>query len=276
MDQTPLPADTDALVIVLQAWLTRFPRTQTKVPPLSHYTGVEGLLGICSSNSIWATCAQYSNDRSEVLYAQSVAKEVLDEFFQGRQPTKSAEFVRSFLEKHTGLVEGIEVTDAYIISFCESSDLLSQWRAYGKTAGFEMRFHSLMKPVALLATEVPTVGSPAMDGVRVVRVEYDKPAQKEMLVRILQGATEVLDTIEAQNPGRKHLDVGVAALAALELLAWLYGIKHPSFSEEKEWRIVAFSKTRCSCVLSHLQTSRRIKISRREALACPLCEIEAE
>ena len=83
---------------------------QTKVPPLSHYTSAEGLLGICSSNSIWATCAQYSNDTSEVLYAQSVAKEVLNEFFQGRQLTESAEFVRSFLEKKTGLVEGTSLT----------------------------------------------------------------------------------------------------------------------------------------------------------------------
>jgi hypothetical protein len=153
---------------------------------------------------------------------------------------KGTEFVRSFLERHTGLVEGIEVTDAYIASFCESSDLLSQWRAYGKTAGFEMRFHSLIKPEkALLVSEVPSLGSPAMDRVKVVRVEYDKPVQKEMLVRILEGATRVLDTVEAQNPGR-NLDVGVAALAVLELQAWMYGIKHPSFSEEKEWRIVAF------------------------------------
>ena len=229
------------MVRVLQVWLTRFPRVQTKVPPLSHYTSAEGLLGICSSNSIWATCAQYSNDTSEVLYAQSVAKEVLNEFFQGRQLTESAEFVRSFLEKKTGLVEGIEITDAYMASFCEASDLLSQWRGYGKTAGFELRFNSLVKPHTPSATEVPAVGSPAMDGLKLVRVEYNKPAQKEMLVCLLEGTSEVLETLEAQ-PESKYLHVGVAALAALELMTWLYRVKHPSFAEEKEWRIVAFPK----------------------------------
>lgn len=234
MDDEPF-LDVPSLALIFKAWLNRFPPTQAKVPPLSHYTSAEGLLGICSSNALWATCAQYSNDRSEGLYAQSVAKEVIEEFLQGRSLTKSGESVRRFLERQTGLIAGTEMKDAYLTSFCESRDLLSQWRAYGKTAGFEMRFESLV-------TDVQTIGSPAMDPVRLVQIEYDKQAQKEMLIRILEGTLEVLETVEAQNTGLKFPDVGVAAFAAIELMRWLYAIKHPSFSEEKEWRIVAFPK----------------------------------
>lgn len=234
MEQKTFP-EIDALALVLNAWLKRFPRKQAKVPPLSHYTSAAGLLGICSTNVLWATCAQYSNDRSEVLYAQSVGKEVIEEFLQGKNLTKGGEFLRTFLERQTGLIEGIEVKDAYITSFCESKDLLSQWRAYGQTAGFEMRFGPLV-------TEDQSIGSPAMGTVTLVQVEYDRQVQKEMLIHILNGALEVLKTVEAENLGLKFLDVGVATFAALEFMQWLYGIKHPSFSEEKEWRIVAFPR----------------------------------
>lgn len=148
-----IPADhIDSLLVAAKAWFRRFPRKQLKVPPLSHCTGVTGLLGICSTNGLWATCAQYSNDISEGVYAQSIASEVMENFFQNRPLTESGQVVKSFLELQMGR-KGAEVGDVYITSFCESSDLLSQWRAYGKTAGFEIRFDSLTKPQSPFQSE---------------------------------------------------------------------------------------------------------------------------
>lgn len=243
MGQSPLAPVADDLTLTFPAWLRRFPLTPVKAPALSHYTTSDGLHGICSSNAVWATCAQYSNDRSEVIHAQSVAKEVFDEFFKtDREMSVGGQFVKSFLQKNAGLVDGREITEAYIASFCESSDLLSQWRAYGNAAGFEIRFQSLTEPSPIVPLEIPLVGSPVVDAVRLVRVEYDQLAQRQMLVECIHGAYEVLGNLEAQNPERTNLHVAVAALAALELIVRMYRIKHPSFSEEREWRIIGFPK----------------------------------
>ncbi len=243
MAETSPAAVADDLTITFPAWVRRFPLTPSKAPPLSHYTTSEGLQGICSSNAIWATCAQYSNDRSEVLHAQSVAKEVFDEFFKkGWEVSVGGQFVKSYLQKSAGLGDDGEITEAYVASFCEASDLLSQWRAYGKTAGFEIRFESLTVPSPIVPLEKPLVGSPAVDAVRLVRVEYDRQAQKQMIFDCINGAYEVLGILEAKNPGRTNLHVAVAALATLELIVRMYRIKHPSFSEEKEWRIIGFPK----------------------------------
>jgi hypothetical protein len=45
---------------------------------VSHYTTAPGLLGICRTNALWATCAQYSNDRSDALYGAEIAKGLFD------------------------------------------------------------------------------------------------------------------------------------------------------------------------------------------------------
>jgi hypothetical protein len=175
---------------------------------------------------------------SEVVYAQSIASKVMGEFFENQPLTSSGEFVKGFLESKMGH-KGTEVPDAYITSFCESSDLLSQWRAYGRTAGFEIRFDSLTRPNAFLATEVLALGSPVVDRVKLIRVEYDEPLQKQMLVDILNGTLEVLTTLEE---GNSAINIAVAVFATLAATEWLYSIKHETFSEEKEWRIVAFPK----------------------------------
>lgn len=72
------PFDISTFSVVADSWQKRFPPPeQVKVPQLSHYTTAEGLLGICRSNSLWATCAQYSNDLSEVEYAREIASALI-------------------------------------------------------------------------------------------------------------------------------------------------------------------------------------------------------
>lgn len=44
---------------------------------LYHYTTLEGLKGIISSNALWATHYKYLNDSSEVDYARSIISEAL-------------------------------------------------------------------------------------------------------------------------------------------------------------------------------------------------------
>jgi hypothetical protein len=201
---------------------------EPQVPQLSHYTNAEGLLGICTNNHLWATCAQYSNDVSEVIYAQSVARELIQKFFQGRSLDEREKRIKSMWELDT---DPDTNADAYITSFCESKDLLSQWRAYGKSAGFEIRF---------LGLTTLALRSPAVTETVLTRVVYRKEEQQSALESVFREALKVLDTHDRSRKGSDKFFTVVSALSLLQIKRWLYSIKHPSFAEEKEWRIIAF------------------------------------
>jgi hypothetical protein len=115
-----------------RSWL-RFPdRTKAKPSRLFHYTSQAGLLGIVTSNVLWATNALYLNDSSELDYGLSVARKRL------RSMAGGTDLVREFLRRADllldlpGLLPG---RNFYACCFCEDPDLLSQWRAYADRGG---------------------------------------------------------------------------------------------------------------------------------------------
>src|ERR1019366_3184025 len=93
-----MPSTGNVWNAVSAALENHIPPEQSMVPQLSHYTTTEGLLGICKNNHIWATCAQYSNDISEVTYAQSVAGEVMQTFFTGCRLSELGERLKALWE----------------------------------------------------------------------------------------------------------------------------------------------------------------------------------
>jgi len=77
---------------VLDRWfevLKNEPPRMVDAPILHHYTNAFGVQGIVSSNSLWATATQFSNDLSEIEYAVSIATEVIEERW-GHQKRVSA------------------------------------------------------------------------------------------------------------------------------------------------------------------------------------------
>jgi hypothetical protein len=54
-------------------------------PVLHHYTDAFGVVGIISSNSLWATATQFSNDPSEIEYAAGIAMELIREMWGGKE-----------------------------------------------------------------------------------------------------------------------------------------------------------------------------------------------
>jgi len=139
-----------------------------------------------------------------------------------------------FTQKTTPATE--ETPDAYLISFCETSDLLSQWRAYGKSAGFEIRFNSLTSD----NNPYGDLQSPAVSMLRLVRIEYDLAAQKENLRTIIQNSVECLSTLLDTGSLSSEVEPLAAFFATMEMLVWFYSSKHPKFAEEREWRVIAF------------------------------------
>jgi hypothetical protein len=101
------------------------------VPPrLSHYTDASGLSGIVRSGSLWATHIYYLNDSQEFRYGS----QVIHEYFTGElasRPDHERDSLRLLHDCYRSQVALWEsIADPYIVCFCQTANLLSQWRAY--------------------------------------------------------------------------------------------------------------------------------------------------
>lgn len=180
---------------------------------LWHYTNAIGLIGILSSKRLWATHARFLNDAQELLYGLALISEVLDDMAKDR-PDAEADALRQFRTDLAGDSEAM----FFVACFCERDDLLSQWRAYslnGGTLGYSIGFS---------ADSLRQVKAASL-----VRVLYDPGEQREAVRALIQGALQ-------ESPFLTRSEGWWAVY--WELLALLVRLKHPSFAEEKEWRIV--------------------------------------
>jgi hypothetical protein len=124
-------------------------------PPelLYHYTSQEGLLGIISSSSLWATNISYMNDATEFdLFLGLIRDRLFDELqnremealhFAESNPTRSlrANHMKERAHILWQITNKISGSSICITCFCEHGDLLSQWRGYtGGGYGYSLTF----------------------------------------------------------------------------------------------------------------------------------------
>jgi len=183
---------------------------------LYHYTSQEGLLGIVKSRLLWASSIFHLNDSLEFLYTVNLAEETLRSVIAG-QPRRT--FYKRLLGHSERALAFVE-KDIFAVSFSEVPDLLSQWRAYtGGGAGFSIG--SETKKLLDRAKE---------QGFQLVKCIYDPLVQKRILRKVIHKARELHLAYNFAGGALQYMS-RVAALASL--------FKHPSFAEEKEWRIVS-------------------------------------
>ena len=126
----------------------------------------------------------------------------------------------------------------FIVSFCEDGDLLSQWRAYGRTSGFSLAFGALSQGhnVHLICK----AGFRTM----VKRVVYDPDKQRErlsfLLRRLIKLVTGFSFATTSSRGASAHVELSL--LLILEMTDWACAVKHRAFSEEREWRIITYPK----------------------------------
>jgi len=197
-------------------------RNANNRPPstLYHYTTADGLLSMFRTGHLWATDAGYMNDPHELRYGLDCLAMVAERHARFR---RVAAQLRSLIEDvaRQKILNG----RIYLASFSRDGDLLSQWRAYGANGG---GFAIGLSSRVLLATAPEFSGQ----ATRVLqRVVYDKRLQ----VAQLEQALRKIST--------RHI---AGERARLPLLLWfsdfLMSFKHPSFSEEAEWRLIQFGR----------------------------------
>lgn len=228
-------------------------------PELLHYTKFNGLSGILSSGTLWASDARFLNDSSEITH-----------FFNERLPVLVREDAHTFameLSRHPehlarmisdGGIDSVvdkeadcwhsalrnatfEVNRPFVLSFSAPRDervrqsgLLSQWRGYGTDGGFALVFDT-QKLEALLTAEAH---AHRYAHVQIGDVYYHGVDAKEQAA-----AADIAEYEEIVHQGITRLMWGGTAdeterfYEAITALSCLY--KHWGFWEEREVRVVA-------------------------------------
>jgi DUF2971 family protein len=200
-------------VVNMQRWVNHL----STMPPvvLYHYTTQRGLLGIAASKSLWATSLHRLADSSEFSGARDLGQAQL------AQSLPSDAQLALHLKQ---ALQSIARVNIYVGCFSEDGDRLSQWRAYcrdggGVSLGFD--------PVELRALA-------AAQGFTLVKCIYDPTTAMAVIHELIQ------DAIVAHEAG-----VPLDKISET-FIGWLYqiapAIKHWSFSEEREWRLVSWPK----------------------------------
>lgn len=196
---------------------------------LYHYTTLKGLLGIVSSRCLWASDIRYMNDSAEMKHAGDlIKKDVARRIAEGHPNPKLLNQFQYWV--------GHRIDQGHMFfsaSFRSNGNLLSQWRGYsthgkGVSIGFD--------PALILECA-------RAQSFQVARCVY-VPQEQERLVGLVVDAMEILaeEHGECTDPAVRPPDQSYYdsfERVESDLLRIAAVLKHPSFQEEEEWRVVS-------------------------------------
>ncbi len=197
--------------------LLRFICTKPQAP-MYHYTSLASLLGILKSRQVWASHIASLNDDKEYQYAlELVYKSCRRLLSAGSMPWNSR--LRYFVDNFQRLAR----PNVFVFSLSEKPDLLSQWRSYvsdgdGVSVGFS--------PLSLLNLA-------GNNAATLVKCVYE-PATQEELIEASVGLC-----VKGASGDATDSELESSFLNLSNVLSFVAPtLKHPSFVEEQEWRVV--------------------------------------
>ena len=200
------------------------------VKSLFHYTDQKGLIGILSGSPIvlWASDIRFLNDSSEYLLALELVKTQLDRRHSSDSSTTNA-FIDQ-LQTWTSLLN--EQGSAFVVSFSEDDDSLSQWRAYGGDRGYCLEFDT---------TRLSRVAS--LTGFELSKCAYQDDEHEfeinSTIDDVLKGKVKIFRSVRVtrQFSGLSASENARRLKFMVEIEKLLPKLKHKSFAGEREWRL---------------------------------------
>lgn len=182
---------------------------------LYHYTTAAGLRGIVRTKSIWASDYRFLNDASEFNYGLSIFDRILKEDFSTWDDPAIPEMIGNFRKAASNF-------SVLIASFCQHSDLLSQWKGYNGAVGYAIGFNN------------DWLNQNAEEqGFRLFPVCYDSKTQRHLV----QQRIGLLRTLLAERrEPRTPWEVTKEWWA--QMLLTITALKSEHFKEEDEYRLV--------------------------------------
>ncbi len=214
---------------------------------LYHYTNLQGLLGILSGKSIWASHCEYLNDSSEYRQAIRFAKAFSGNIYM------EDDYLAAFGWTVRDALEKMQVHDVYVSSFSEKKDLLSQWRGYCPQGG----------GVCIGFDKAAIQGFCDSKGYHLSKCIYSHSEQEKIISQLLDECFSNFpkplisrSEYEARDSkGQVDHELGYRALVSLddgkeladtvvnkfinEINNLAPRVKNFGFHEEAEWRIIA-------------------------------------
>lgn len=201
-------------------------------PPsiLYHYTSPEGLHGIVESREIWATNIHYLNDESEFHHALGIASAEVE--LAKKKVSNNLDVCVLSQMQEVGLRK--DYRQLFVASFSEKGDLLSQWRAYCPNGGCSIGFVG----TALARKDDPTF--------RLWPCMYELESQKETVRNVIEWCLSEFRNAHVcgSNRHRKQRVQQTANHFRLIMSEVAPLLKHPEFSEEREWRLIGGGQTK--------------------------------
>jgi hypothetical protein len=261
---------------------------------LWHYTDAEGLKGILSNQTLWATDYRYLNDSSEFIYSKSVLlSKVLGINFRktvfhevennGKIENSGKKGPQEIIEDLFGKILNFPIIP-YVLSFCKmpiiydskllnqfhsasgnngflkENGLLSQWRGYGKDGGYAVIFDS-KKLIERFEAEGRTPQEVYTSGD--VSYRTDK-LSGDMETHFNTVKEFVCETHKCHSSDQAP--PGEDAIPYDSLFHCMLFLKHKGFEEEIEYRF-------CIAMLSNELRQNRIKIRNKGGTIVPYIEL---
>lgn len=185
----------------------------TGQPALYHYTSYFGLEGILRSKSMWCSKMQYLNDSEELRHGLTIlANEVRESYTHIPNFSKIPEIC----ERTFGI-------NLFTCSFCESGDLLSQWRGYAAGSG-----------VAIGLSHDAIHEAAKRQGYQLKKCIYRDSEKLQITKSFLEQILKDVPNVNQNSDPEKY---GFAVVQHFCHVAAAF--KNAAFSEEQEWRLIS-------------------------------------
>ena len=196
---------------------------------LYHYTNFTSLLGIVASRSLWASDIRYMNDSAELNHtADLIRTEITQRIGLGH---KKPDLLNQFLDWVTH-----RITNGHMLfasSFRSNGNLLSQWRGYSR----------LGKGVSIGFNPNYILQCAKQQSFQIGKCIYNCKSQERLISQVIDAvevlAEEQLPDCDNQEKPSDHSYHSIFHMIESDLLRIAALLKHPSFKEEEEWRVVS-------------------------------------
>jgi hypothetical protein len=196
---------------------------------LYHYTGFTGLLGIVDRRALWASDIRCLNDSAELKHtADLIRTEITKRIGAGHQ---KPDLLNQFLDWVTH-----RITNGHMLfaaSFRANGNLLSQWRGYSR----------LGKGVSIGFNPDYILRCAQIQSFQIGKCIYNCKRQECLISQIVDSVEALAERHDAdydnRDKGGDHSYHPIFHMMESDLLRIAAILKHPSFREEEEWRIIS-------------------------------------
>lgn len=202
---------------------------------LYHYTTLKGVLGIVGCRKLWASDIRYMNDSAELKHAADLIRDEIRERIAGGH--ENADLLGQFADWVTNRITNGHMM--FAASFRAHGNLLSQWRGYsshgkGVSLGFSAEFIG-----QCVKKQQFQIG----------KCIYEPGRQHKLICQIIDSVeSDVYSQLQGDETREQLSQIYKNVFENIEvyLLRIAAILKHPSFREEMEWRIISPVISRCS------------------------------